>query len=276
MVNSRSEYSEHATAAARMVLLELVRILGSYRDSLVLVGGWVPELLFSKAQPRHVGSTDVDMALNHRTISEEHYRSILQSLLRHGYVQGEQPFMFFRKVALGSSTVNVQVDFLAGEYGGSTKRHRHQAVQELKARKARGCDLAFEMAQSVKIEGILPEGAKDSAEVRVAGVVPFLVMKAMALADRMKPKDAWDIYFCLLNYAGGTQALAKAFRPHLKNKLVLEGLGKIRDKFASAEHVGAKWCADFDEINDLTDREIRMRDAFERVNDLLSRLGLVK
>ncbi len=49
MVNSRTDYSEHATAAARMVLLELVRILGAYKDELVLVGGWVPELLFSRA-----------------------------------------------------------------------------------------------------------------------------------------------------------------------------------------------------------------------------------
>ncbi len=181
--------------------------------------------------------------------------------------------MFFRKVSIAGHSVNVQVDLLAGEYGGSTKRHRHQTVQDLKARKARGCDLAFEITERVRIDGVLPEGAKDSAEIQVAGVVPFLIMKAMALADRLKPKDAWDIYFCLINYAGGTGALAEAFRPHLKNKLVEEGLGKMRDKFASTQHVGPKWCADFDEIRDEEDRAIRIRDAHERVADLLRRLG---
>ena len=49
-------------------LLELVRVPGEYKDSMAIVGGWVPELLFANAQPKHVGSIDVDIALDHRTI----------------------------------------------------------------------------------------------------------------------------------------------------------------------------------------------------------------
>ena len=164
------------------------------------------------------------------------------------------------------------MDLLAGEYGGAGGKHRHQDVQEIKARKARGCDLAFELTENVKIEGTLPDGAKDSAIVRVAGIVPFLVMKAMALADRVKTKDAWDIYFCLRNYPGGIPALAEAFRPHLGNKLVQEGVSKIREKFLTADHAGPQWCADFDEITDPDERVLRTRDAFERIDDLLRRL----
>jgi len=51
MVGSRIDYPNLATEAARMVMLELVRILGEYKDSMVIVGGWVPELLFANAQP---------------------------------------------------------------------------------------------------------------------------------------------------------------------------------------------------------------------------------
>ena len=181
--------------------------------------------------------------------------------------------MFFRTVVVDGREIKVQVDLLSGEYGGTNKKHRHQTVQEIKARKARGCDLAFEMTENIRIEGTLPEGAKDSAIIRVAGIVPFLVMKAMALADRMKTKDAWDIYFCLINYPGGTAALAEVFKPHMENKLVQEAFTKIREKFESPEHIGPKWCADFDEITSEDDRAMRQRDAFERVNDLLTRLG---
>lgn len=131
------------------------------------------------------------------------------------------------------------------------------------------------MTEEVKIAGTLPTGCKDSASVKVAGIVPFLVMKGMALADRLKAKDAWDIVFCLRNYRGGNAALAEAFRPHLSNKLVAEGVAKIRDKFQSVAHVGPVSCADFEEITDREDREVRERDAFERVNDLLQRLGIV-
>lgn len=64
-------------------------------------------------------------------------------------------------------------------------------------RKARGCDLALDMAAELELKGTLPNGATDSATIRIATIVPFLVMKGMALADRLKEKDAYDIYFCV-------------------------------------------------------------------------------
>ena len=57
-------------------------------------------------------------------------------------------------------------------------------------------------------------------------------------------------------------------------ELVQEGLAKIKEKFASPDHVGPKWVADFDELTDEEARAIRQRDAFERVNGLLVRLGV--
>ena len=45
MVDTRTDYSADAVAAARTVMLELVRLLGEYRDEIVIVGGWVPKLL---------------------------------------------------------------------------------------------------------------------------------------------------------------------------------------------------------------------------------------
>jgi hypothetical protein len=49
----------------------------------------------------------------------------------------------------------------------------------------------------VILDGELPGGGKDSVTIRVASIVPFIVMKAMALDDRLKEKDARDIYYCL-------------------------------------------------------------------------------
>jgi len=274
MVNSRADYTADAVEAARSVMLELVRLLGEYRDDMVIIGGWVPNILLPAAGTKHIGSTDVDLAVNHRKITDAGYRSILEHLTNRGYTRGDQPYVFYRTVVVAGREIKVQVDLLAGEYGGTGKSRRHQRVQDITPRKARGCDLAFDMSSEVTIEGTLPGGGKDSVAVRVAGIVPFIVMKAMALADRMKEKDAWDIWFCLTHYLGGLDALANAFRPHLQNRLVAEGLSKIKEKFASPEHVGPKWVADFDEIDDPEARAIRQRDAYERVASLLSRLGV--
>lgn len=99
-------------------------------------------------------------------------------------------------------------------------------------------------------------------------------MKGMALDARLKEKDAWDIYFCLRSYPGGTAALAEQFKPLLKNGLVREGLAKIAGKFASVDSYGPVAVGNFEEPSGLDERSIRQRDAFERVQDLLRRLGL--
>ena len=139
----------------------------------------------------------------------------------------------------------------------------------------RGCDLAFQIEPTtVSVKGKLPDGATDEVQVQVASVVPFLIMKGMALEDRRKAKDAYDIYFVLHNYPGGVEAVVKAFKPHLKLALVKEGLKKIGGKFATLDHVGPKDVSEFDETLDAEEHTIRQRDAFEKVNFLLQQLGI--
>jgi hypothetical protein len=269
------DYSEDQIAAAKSVLLELVRLLAEYRDDIVVVGGWVPELILPAHPNRHVGTIDVDLALNHASLQEAGYETIRRLLLRRGYEPHEQqPFIFFRTSYIAGKAIRVEVDFLAGEYGGTGKSHRTQKIQDTRARKARGCDLAFEMHSEVRVEGTLPEGGRESATVLVASIVPFLVMKGMALHERLKEKDAWDIYFATTNYPGGIDALVAETRPHLNESLVREGLEKIGEKFASPEHVGPAFVADFDDVHDPDQRARLMRDAYERINYFLLKLGL--
>lgn len=271
MVTKR-DYTAEAIAAAKSVLIELVHLLGEYRENTVLIGGWVPELLLSAKTSLHVGSMDIDLALDHRRIGSAGYKMIRELLLNRGYVQGTQPFIYYRDVESENKTIRVQVDFLSGEYSGTGKDHRHQKIQDLLVRKVRGCELAFDMFQEVMITGDLPEGGLDTVSVRVASVVPFLIMKGMALDDRLKEKDAWDIYFCLLHYPGGIAALKEAFRSHLEHGLIREGIEKIRKQFSTPNHIGPKFVADFEEVEDTEERARIMRDAYERVQTLLESL----
>ena len=272
---TRRDYTAEAVEAAKSVLIELTHLLGEYRDNIVLIGGWVPELLIPQKPRPHVGSIDIDLALNHLKIREEGYKLIEDLLTSRGYYQepDKQPFIFFRNVPFGDSFIKVQVDLLSGEYEGTGKAHRTQAVQGMKARKARGCDLAFEMVREISVEGEIPGGGLDRVTVRIASIVPFLVMKGMALDDRLKEKDAWDIYYCLLAYPGGIDALVEEFRPHLSHGLVREGLGKIATHFSSLKSIGPKFVADFEEAGDPEEAERIVRDAYERIHVFLSRLG---
>jgi len=274
MAIGRTDYTADAVAAARSVLLELTHLLGQYRDDIVVVGGWVPELLLPQSQAPHIGSTDVDLALNHRTLQEAGYRTIKELLLARGYREGSQPFIFHRTVQQGGREIVVEIDFLAGEYEGTRQSHRTQQVQGVRARKARGCDLAFDAPTEVTLRGVLPGGGEDTARVRVASIVPFLTMKGIALVERLKEKDAWDVVFCLQQYPGGVDALIQAFRPHLAQGLVQEGLKSLAEKFASPNHVGSRFVADFEELTDPDARALTQRDAYERVHYLLQGLGI--
>ncbi len=75
--------------AAKSVLVELVHVLGEYRDDMVVVGGWVPPLLMPDSSG-HVGSTDVDVALNHLAENDEAYARISKLLKDRGYEQDER------------------------------------------------------------------------------------------------------------------------------------------------------------------------------------------
>jgi hypothetical protein len=205
-------------------------------------------------------------------LKEVGYKTILQLLLGRGYKPGDQPFIFFRTVQLGDQTIDVEVDFLAGEYTGTARGHRTQKVQDMRPRKARGCDLAVNLAIDVTLSGTLPGGGKDTTTIRVASIVPFLVMKAMALAGRLMEKDSWDIYYCIRYYPGGLDRLVDEFRPHLNHGLVQEALAKISEKFASPQHVGPTHVADFEDLSDPEERAQIQRDAFEHVQELIARL----
>lgn len=272
---TRESYSRIETDACLSVILELFTILGEFRDRIVLVGGWIPYFLIEEYREEHVGSLDIDFAISLQDQSEDTYQTIQKALKNRGYEEGEQPFQFNRSITdkTGTSFV-VVVDLLAGEYGGTSKNHRTQRIQDVRARKARGCDLVFDHYQKVKVSGIMPDGSFNEIYLKIANVVSFLTMKGMAIWDRMKEKDAYDIYFTVLHYPGGISELIKIFTPFKTNKLVMEGLGKIKAKFKNINSPGPVWITKFENIHSSDEIDRLKRDAFERINTFLDALEI--
>ena len=82
------------TEAARAVLLEVLNALGAMRDDLVIVGGWVPDLLYPSCN--HMGSLDVDLAVSPKAIGGNAYSSIRERLTQLGYTMQDSPTRFFK------------------------------------------------------------------------------------------------------------------------------------------------------------------------------------
>lgn len=267
-LRSSTDYSAGQKEAAHRILVELVNLFQQYQEDIRLVGGWVPDLLFPGEG--HIGSVDVDILINHLTLQDAGYQNMASVLKRNGYTEHPAKyFSFVKAVEIDNIVYSVDVDILAGMYGGTQKKKKSQHIQGIKALKATGGNYAFEFPpQKVKIEARRPDGALDTADVNVVAVVPYLIMKANALG-RGKAKDAYDIYFLIRHYSGGVRALAEEFENIGSKKLVLEMKEKLQDKFASENHAGPKDVADFMELMDEDEIEIIKRDAYEQVHTLL-------
>lgn len=77
-----ADYTARQIEAARRVLVDVQQVLAGFRDSIVLVGGWVPDLLLPDAAEPHVGSIDVDLALDAKRLEDE--ISLNNALLENG------------------------------------------------------------------------------------------------------------------------------------------------------------------------------------------------
>lgn len=56
---TRRDYTAEGVEAAHSVLIELVHLLGEYKDDIVLIGGWVPEVSLPHQRAAHVGSRGI-------------------------------------------------------------------------------------------------------------------------------------------------------------------------------------------------------------------------
>ncbi|MEX2213968.1 MAG: nucleotidyl transferase AbiEii/AbiGii toxin family protein [Phycisphaeraceae bacterium] len=270
---TRSNYDEAKVEAARAVLAEVFRALGEYREHMLLVGGWVPSMLIPNPEHRHVGSLDVDIALNHTAAQEEFYKQISEMMeLLEFKVDPKNRHRFARMLVVSGESITIHVDMLALEYGGRGKKHQHQHVQNIEARKARGCDLAFEHPLDMKVELTMINGAKAVVPLRVTSVAAFIVMKSFAMRGRRKDKDAYDVVYCLREYQGGIDAVAEDFKKFGTHGLVREAIEILTEEFKDTTYIGPKSVADFLELPEGDEREIMLRDAAERVQELVEKV----
>lgn len=270
-LKSSLDYSEGQKEAAHRVLIELINLFNEYKDDIRIVGGWVPDLMFPNEG--HIGSVDVDILINHLQLKDSGYQTMAKILLGHGYKEHpEKYFSFIRELKIDGVDYIVDIDILAGMYGGTQKKKRSQHVQGMKALKATGGNFAFEFEpQRVKIEAMRPDGAIDIAHVNVIAVVPYLVMKTAALG-RGKAKDAYDIYFLLKHYRGGVMQLAEEFAGCSDKKIIKDMVEKLAEKFASEKHAGPVDVSDFLDLVDEEEIEITRRDAYEQVQALIRQI----
>ena len=280
-----AQYQQDQTEISLSMLLEVIDALKGYGSDVVVVGGWAPYFLLQKdgsGNTRHAGSLDGDLALNFKSIPEDKYETIHETLHRLDYAQRknaqgkEVPASFEKTIKVGEIPFTMQIDFLAGEYGGTAKNRRHQKVQDILAHKGRGTDLVFNNYYEKEIRGRFPNGAEVRVTLFVANEPAVFAMKGVAIGQRTKAKDYYDIYMIAKHIDGGPAELGKRLRTFRGNKVMIEATQNVRKYFDSPKGLGPTSVADFEGEVDSEAREILQRDAYEVVTQVLAEFEKVE
>lgn len=247
--------------ATRILLSEVCALMSAHADDTVLIGGWVPDVRFPDARPAHVGSIDVDFALR---MERGAHAAVVALLLRNGFRPGAHSYQFLKDIALSNRrTIPARLDLL------SSARHHAETFGGVSnaPHPIRGAEVAF---QDNSVEAI---GTDGTVQIRVAGIASFIVMKSFALGERAKPKDAYDIHFCLENYPDGPARLAEQFSPLLEQEEVREALRELARRFRDEEAEGPRMVADVEEVMGEA-RAIRKLAVATRVREFFDHLGI--
>ena len=272
----KTEYSTREIEACVIVMRELFTYLKPYRNQMVLVGGWVPYFLLEKYTPsgsgydQHVGSLDIDIALDAFSIPADAYKTILEILRERGFYHRKDnlgkdiPASFLKKAIFeDGDEIEVQIDFLTPEYGGAPKKRRHQVIQDMLTRKGRGTDIVFDQTEMIRLSGPISTGARIELDIKAANVTACFVMKGIAIGERTSEKDAYDLYMLARYYKEGPKSVLAEIEKLKNHGLMKEALRNIEEQFKDVKSIGPVSVATFMGITDEEEFERVTRDAFE-------------
>jgi len=148
------DYSQRQIDAAHRVLVDLGQVLASFFDCLVIIGGWAPDLLLPDAEEPHLGSIDIDLALNTGQLNDGRYAQLLKLLLdTKRYRAGDAPFQLVTEVDLGDGlqSIQVEVEFLAPT--NKFKKNKPKLIENFRVLQIPVCEAAFRAPDSVRTCG---------------------------------------------------------------------------------------------------------------------------
>lgn len=241
-----TDYDEATTARCERALVTLLGDLGPWRERIYLAGGLAPRYLVGKLPEgarAHVGTTDVDLVIGLALGDEtpETYRTLQNNLEKAQFKQSEPSFRWSREV----EGVKVVVEFLCEtdevEPGRIFRPKGEGTGSKLGAFNVRGAHLVRDDYIERELEGErLDGGGHSKVTVRIANLLPYMVLKILAFQDRHENKDAYDLVFTLLHAEEGPGAAGEAARssPVAGEAQVAEALALLAERFRDVDQDG--------------------------------------
>ncbi|MGV8083995.1 MAG: hypothetical protein AB2L09_10245 [Coriobacteriia bacterium] len=204
------------------------------------------------AQPAHVGSTDVDVALKLAVEADDEgaYATFETNLKRNGFSRVDGSSWRWAADVDGHLVVVELLGDSQNAEPGTVFRPRitpPAGAGGVGLLCVRGIELAFRDSLTITRDVRLLDGARSRVDFQVANLAPFVALKANAYLDRRKPKDAYDLIYVLRWWQGGPGAAAASITmsPVAKDPFVVSAISRVLEDFSESDRVGAVDYASF-------------------------------
>lgn len=138
------------------------------------------------------------------------------------------------------------------------------------ARRTEGAELVRTAFVDRELLGVLPDGRHNKVTVRVAAPAALVVLKALAMSQRDKPKDAYDIDYILRHV--GVDEVAAGMGEFGPLEPVTKALDVLAHKFSSIDAIGPTSVALYRRVPlGTADADQLQALAYARVTQLLER-----
>ena len=288
-------YTDQYTVDCERVLVTLLRGLGPWKESVVLVGGLTPRYLVTARPPTvppHAGTLDVDIVIDLQILADtEAYSTLEDNLRRMGFERSTNhrgKTLSWRWQTYTERGALMMVELLADapEFAGGRVRPL-PTEGTISALNVPHSSIVFDLHEVKEIQAEMLDGAGTTVEqVKHANLVSFTCLKALAFDQRFERKDAYDLVYCLEHAPKDLDSAAEMFRNTLQGghgTVIREALTILRNRFAGDRNVegyrkdGPVAVARFelgddDEADQREARMLRQRRASNVVEQLLARI----
>jgi len=244
------DYSPIHLGKLRRVLADIYTAFGDVSKNLYLVGGLVPDLLLKNKLPylkEYLGTLDIDLAVKFSVSEKNKYKDLYNVLRSMGFekqkTEDGADIMNHSFIKYESGYKPIVLDLITDDKFEPAADKLKEIAPDVDAVKFRGVYLVFNDFIAVDL-GVA--GTKKSVRIKIPNIIPFLTLKAFAYSDEKNraAKDAYDIWYTIVNFKDGPVSVREELLKYKGNKDVLDAFKAIYRHFDNESSSGAKDVAD--------------------------------
>ncbi|KRB49643.1 hypothetical protein [Phenylobacterium sp. Root700] len=229
---------------AERVLVTLLRNLGPWRKSIVLVGGLAPAYLVRRREPEvpvHAGTGDLDVVVDLKMLTEtEAYWKFEENLEDMGFKRFQNPdgkWVNWRWTITLDGGRMLILEFLADHPDPDGAKVLSLPTEgKVSAAHIPYASMVFDLHDKIEVTAeLIGGGGRATETIAYANIVSFTCLKAFAFDHRGERKDAHDLVYCLEHIEGGVEAAILEFIEALNGvhgDTILMALALLRSRFA--------------------------------------------